>query len=523
MIRGLIEKELRQHGYMLAFLGVILVAGLVLISGHGPLRRSGGGGFMVVLLLHYTFVPLGCVMLGQALIASEFRQKTQLFLEGLPLPRWRMLAVKFTLGLITLLGAVGIAIGLAWWKARHTEAMTPRFAGLLALKSAGWIWFCYSFCFAHAFLGRYRIIFGVAVLVGWIAAANSGVEMSAFGPFALIDPRFPYERLIIPREALIVTALLGGGLAAMGFSLGLVRDATVASLLAEKMSAREKVFMTMLVFTGLVIAGGVMERRKATAPVQIPGTIEARVGTVQVLTSAAVDAPTTAETQVLNETAQRVASELNALAQFLGCTSFPRVFIVHRRDLEADEFLNGDLKPNQGVLVRANLTDEDFVPSALEEWLVRETLLAHSGGLAARERNAWVLDGIAWWWIHSDHGTADALDADAQTSTREMMPADFASSHLRAWFSLRAKIGEEKARQLAGTGLAIVARRQGFEANQRFLSAMFSRDLPPDLRGWLRDVLRSTPARLQNTTGWTESDLTREWRAILQKQEGTAP
>ena len=109
MMRGLLTKELRQHGTTFAFLFLVLLGALTLIVGNSLLRRAAGGGFSAVQMLHVTFVPIACLVLGQVLIATEFRQKTQLFLEGLPLPRWRMLAVKFTLGLALLVVSVAAA------------------------------------------------------------------------------------------------------------------------------------------------------------------------------------------------------------------------------------------------------------------------------------------------------------------------------------------------------------------------------------------------------------------------------
>ena len=281
MMRGLLAKELRQHGFTLAFLFLIVVGGLVFIGANGMLRRASGGGLAAVQFLNITFVPLAGLVLGQLLIATEFRQKTQLFLEGLPLPRWRMLGVKFALGLGVLLAAIGGALLVAWWPDRGTAGMTPRFATLLALKSAGWVWFIFTLCFAHGFLGRYRLFFGVAIFFGLIALKGQGVQLSEFGPFALIDDRFAYEREVLPVAALAITAALGLALAGLGFTLGLVRDATVAALLAEKMSSREKVFLTFLAVAVMMVSAFLYEHYKASTPVQMPGAVEAQRGPVQ--------------------------------------------------------------------------------------------------------------------------------------------------------------------------------------------------------------------------------------------------
>ncbi len=517
MIRGLLTKELRQHGYTLTFLFVMLLGALALISGNSMLRRAFGGGFAGVQMLHHTYVPLVCLVLGQILIATEFRQKTQLFLEGLPLPRWRMLAVKFALGLVVLAGAVAAALFVAWQSARGSEALTPRFAALVALKSTGWVWFLYTLCFAHAFLGRYRMVFGVTLFFGFLALNGSGVRLSDFGPFALVDERFAYERYVFPSSALAVAGVTGLGLAVLGFALGLVRDASVASLLAEKMSAREKVAMTLIMVAVMSLSAWLLDHYKTATPVRMPGAFEAQRGVVRVFASAAVDAPSREETAALERAAHRAAEELGALAEYLGCTSFPPVFIVHRRDLAAREYSNGELKPSQGAMVRVNLTAPGFDESSLHEWLVRAALGAHTGGLAERERNVWPLDGLAAWWPGRGDPQIDAgLDPTSSSLARKAMPAEFAARNLDAWHSLRRDATQLRASALAETGLDVLAQNHGDEARQRFLAAMFREVRPADSRGWFGDVLRSRSSRLRAAAGVSEDEFVAEWRAALE-------
>ena len=180
------------------------------------------------------FVPLATLLLGHALIATEFRQKTQLFLEGLPLPRWKMLAVKHAFGLLLIVCGVLAIFGAAWWSSKGREAMTPQFAGILLVKMLGWSWFCYSFCFAHAFLGRYRTIFALALFFGLAFAEGKGVPVDSFGPFHLMDHRFPYERNVWPLQSLWVDAALIVGFTSLGFLLGLIRDATLGDVAGRK-------------------------------------------------------------------------------------------------------------------------------------------------------------------------------------------------------------------------------------------------------------------------------------------------
>jgi hypothetical protein len=422
-----------------------------------------------------------------------------------------MLAVKFILGL----GLVGLACATAlvfvWWKARGGEAMTPRFVVLLAGKSVGWAVFLYALCFAHAFLGRYRVPFGVALVAGLAYCSSLDLPISQFGPFALIDGRFAFERFVWPVRAFVVTGGLILLLTATGFYLGLVRDATVAALLAERMSSREKLFLTFLTLVVCLVGGEVSERRRTATPVQMPGASEVDRSVVRVLASAAVDAPTRQETAALQQTVNDVGAELEAVTGYLGCVSYPPVFIVHRRDLEVNEFSNGELKPVQGVLVRTNLMKPGFQLDALSGWLLHETLIAHTSGYAERERNAWILDGFEWWWPRSKHGNFSAWD-EAISAKATIGNLDFSRKRMHNWLTVRKEIGADQARKLAGSVLALLAERHGVASVHRFVADRFGPAEPIDARGWWRDVVPPNSMRLQAATGLSEEALAAEWR-----------
>jgi hypothetical protein len=518
MMRGLLAKELREHRMLLLFLFLLLGSGVSLIGGHALIKKVGGSGFFAVRFGLIMILPLACLVLNHALIATEFRQKTQLFLEGLPLPRWRMLFVKYALGLSLVVFAVAAVLFGAWWPRRGTEAMTARFATLLFLKSTAWAWFIYALFYAHAFLGRYRIVFAVLILIGFTCLYTAGVEISKFGPFQLVDERFPFERFRIPATALWTTAGLSLLLTALGFGLGLVRDATVASLLAEKMSSREKVFMTFLAIAGVMVAGYLQDHYTKATPVKLPGASEGFDGVAQVYATAAVDAPTREETAQLAKTAQEMANELAELATYLRCNSLPPVFIVHRRDLAANDFQDGDLKYAQGLMVRANLTAPEFEFTRLRGWMNRRILIARTRGIADRERNAWVLDGFVAWRANAPGTPKHSKDWPRIVSmAKAALPRDFSPEHLHRWYSVRHEADDAKAASLAAMGFAALAERHGEEACRQFASDLFSRDYPADARGWLRDILNPTKSRLRRAANISMEDFVKEWReAVLQ-------
>jgi len=518
-MRGLLAKELRQHRVLLLFFFLLLAGGFVLIGSNSMIHQAGGSGFFAVRFLLLSFLPLGCLVLNHALIATEFRHKTQLFLEGLPLPRWRMLLVKYALGFGLMFASVVTVLFIAWWPARGTEAMTPRFATLLLLKSIGWVSFVYALFFAHAFLGRYRIPFAVLILLALTSLNQAGVEIASFGPFQLIDERFAFERQIFPASALWSTAGLAFIITALGFGLGLMRDATVATLLAEKMSSREKVFMTFLALAGIMTAGYLQDHFTNATPVRLPGASEGFDGVAQVYATAAVDAPKPDETARLAKVAQDIANELAALAAYLRCNSLPPVFIVHRRDLAANEFQNGHLKAVQGLMVRVNLTAPEFEAKRLQAWITQEILITRTHGIAKRERNAWVLDGFAVWWSNRE-GIAQPTEhwSNVTAMAAKALPSEFGGKQLHRWYSTRNSLGEDNARALAAVGLATLERLHGEEACRQFLSSSFSHEFSADARGWLRDILNPVESRLRRAANISVDAFAKEWRdSISQK------
>lgn len=516
MMRGLVAKELHQHGWLLGFLFLVLLSGLTIIAGNQILRLMLGSGFGAVRLMLFTFVPLACLSLGHALIATEFRHKTQIFLEGLPLPRWRMIAVKFTLGLGLMMGSVIATLLVSWLPARGLEAMTPRFALALLLKSCSWVWLVYTFCFAHAFLGRYRVIFAVLLMAGVTWLSNANVPVGDFGPFALVDQRFAYERQILPWTDLFITVGLGCAFTIIGFALGLVRDATIASLLAEKMSSREKMFITFLIIAGFFVVGYVAERI-STPPVNMPGSLESQRGRVRVSISAAANEPGKEEQARLERAAKDAAADLDSLCDYLRCPSFPPVFIVQRNDFGPAQFEKGDLKPEQGVMVRANVTDPNFDAGKFRPWLVREVLITRTFGLAERERNAWVLDALADWWPRREKALTPLKEQKERIQgALAIVPKNFSTKDLERWLSVR-KDHENDAAAWAGTGLDILAQTRGEDARRRFLTAMFAGGYSKNARTWWRDFTNPPSARLKRETGMSMEDLVSQWRAALEE------
>src|SRR5262249_40476052 len=151
-------------------------------------------------------------------------------------------------------------------------------------------------------------------------------------------------------------------------------------------------------------------------------------------------------------------------------------------DLAGGALVNGDLPQEQGVLVRVNLTAPAFNRDALLGWLVRHTLEAHSRGQLDREPNAWVLDGVEWWWPRSARGTQTAWTKEMHGVESATLAKDFSARDLHRWLSVRRDLGHDQTKVLAGGALAWLADHYGLGKLQAFLSDRLSRPQPHDAR-----------------------------------------
>jgi hypothetical protein len=368
MIRSLLEKELRQNGIIMSFLLASFAGALVLLLRNPMLVRIGSPLDALRVLLAM-LMPLSGVFLAQVLIASEFRNKTQLFLEGLPLPRWKMLAVKYALGLALLLFCAGLLLAYVLHIAHASDAPSPRFVLIIAAKALLWTFFAHSLFFAHGFLGRYRVPVALGAILALNGMSNIGIPVGDFAPFRLIDQRFADERIVMPSGDLTTTAILSVVLVAGAFALGLARDATVASLLAERMSPRERVVVFLLCATGMAVVMHFQQLAQDEAPVAVAGSYDAVRGAAQVSASAAVDTPLSSETAALRRVGTDAAVDLAAMADYLGCDTLPPVFIIHRRDLKANDFQDDGIEPEQGLMVSANVMAAGFDQDRLDTWI----------------------------------------------------------------------------------------------------------------------------------------------------------
>lgn len=511
MTATLLRKELRQHKAALGWVGIVMLAGFGLVVASQSIAGEGGSIFESLRVFIMIYVVLGGLVLSHRLIALEYTAKTQLFLEALPVSRSRMVAVKCALGLTFMLTVVSLALALACLAGRRHEILTPRFVVILAVRALSVTAFAYLFFFLMSFLGRYRFIaYLTAGATIAVIIELTDLQLIHFGPFALLDAQFAYERDSLPWRALGVTWTLNGVMLALSFMMALIREGSVAAMLAERMSHRERLFVAALL-VGSLSALSVFGEKIERAPFVLHDAVTRERPGVVAHVAAGAEGGGDA-----NALAEHIADQLSAAREYLGLSRLPAVFITRRRDLDVNRFERGELDAAHGVHVQANFGAPGFRRDAFTAWLLRETLIVHSKGRALLEPKMWVLDGYALY-----AGTCERapllFTEETVLALRALYGAEagFSPRDLRAWQSYRERVGGEIATGVAWSGLETLARHHGPDRAARFIRSLLGVEVPKDFRALAYE--RSTPIEhlLQSEAGVTLEQFWSEWQADL--------
>lgn len=516
MISALIRKELSEHGR--AFVS-LLVASLILLFLLIALWISESGGGMALGPIQSYAILLGAVVAPAVcgrLVVREYRSKTQLYLEALPLSRPLVLMVKYSLGVVVLALMACVAFAVCFGVSGAGEPLSPLFAAILISRIAGFTLFCFSFFFVTGFLGRYRIAFyALLVLAAGIVSTQTTFDFTEFGPFELIGVRFGSEREQFPLIALGQAFGAIFLLSALGFGLGLVREGSVATLLAERMSYREKLFAWVIVI-GLLGGLALYEKRLPRPDFDLADAVRAHRPEVRVKVSSVKDGPKAHA----EELAEQIAGELSEFARYLRIDSLPPVFVVLRRDLDPDQFERATLEFQEGVLVRSNFSDPAWSQEMFLEWLLREVLIARSRGRVLRESRQWILDGFPHFWVTRNMGDR-TVAADRKYSLRALYgsPEALDPKRLLSWLRVRESLGAPIASALAWSGLQTLRYRFGDEPAREFLSSVLASPVYKDGRA-LFDRYRVPWRTLLVESGVGSEVFLSAWREELELARG---
>ena len=527
MILALFEKEIRQHGAMLFLLLLLTYSGMFVMQSNELLSLSGGSVFYLVAWMLMVILPLGCLVLGNALIATEFRQKTQVFLDGLPLPRWKLVAVKYLFGLAATEFISALLLGTMLFNAWQSEWINLRFAVLLAIKTGCWSWFCWATIFAMSFLGRYRMMIGLTVVLGLMWAQQvGGVLVNRFGPFELISERFAHERVEYPSMELWSTGGLIVALTVLGFSLALIRDATLATMLSERMSSREKLVIFSIGIAGLMIMGAVADRAEKVDPLDMPDSVDIVDGIVNVSAAAAVAEPTEEERKAMQLHAESAVRAIREIAAYLNIKKFPPLFLLHRRDLDKEEFQDGELDSRQGYLLRLNMLNTQPSSPLLQSQFIEKLLDAKQHYRLNSDSRGWILKGFAQWWPrHSQSEHNEPSEQSSVTSASlaignadRFRETTIVAENLVQWKRFRKQLETTSDEGLiASVGIETIW-RQDQAACREFLTAALGYAAPYDFRASVHDWWYSTAVLVRTTLHMNLDELASKWTALLRSE-----
>jgi hypothetical protein len=508
VIRGILSKEFYQHRLLLQLLPFLIICGWALYAGMRELALAGGSQFYNLSWFFWLFFPLFALILANAIVADEFRQRTQVFLEGLPVPRFVFLSVKYAVGMFATCFTAALLLGVTSVLNWSSEGISSRFAFLLVIKTLLWAWFCWSALFAFAFLGRYRFATGFVLILTLLFLENQlEIKVSRFGPFSLIGEQFAYERDVIPTAAITTTLAFIFVLTAIGFAFGMFRDATMANILAEKMSFREKLVITAMIFCMFFIIGSVVDRQKSTEPLEMPGAIDLTYARGTVSVAAAVAKLNDEENDALERHAQAVSKMLDEMGEYLDIPRLPKLFLVHRGDLDPDRFELGDLDTRQGVLIRLNALENG---TDNEKWLrmvIRSVLMAHQHGRLDSDTRDWVVTGFSVWWPARNDASFIEQQVASDVSSSEVVNRDLRESDLVRWRAYKKEVGESRAQLVAGKILVSLSEKITPESMRAFLRTVLAYRAPYDFRATIHDYWYSVPSTLRTTAQLNLSDL----------------
>ncbi len=507
MIWTLVRKEVSEHWISCAALLAFLSFCSLLISIYVWLLEAGSvlDGHRVFMSL---FVAMAALFINHRLVTIEYRGQTQLFLEALPVTRPVMITVKLLLGwlLLTVIGLLNL-----YWLAfigRSDEPITSRFLALLTLRTIGYVSFVHLATFMMSMLGRYKISLYLALFISLTVFLEvTGFELGRFGPIGLIWDRMEYENELVPWVQLRIAAAMCLGLLVVIYSLALVREGALAGMLAEKMSQREKLFITASLLTGLAMTG-LADKLAKPEPFELVDMHVAQVGRIQVATS------------TNDELAQYLGEQLEAVCEYLRIEHPPKVWVTDRKDLDVHRYERGELKDQSSLLLRANVQHPKFNRLAFAAFAIHEFLDVHTQGRVRTEAKVWYWDGFGLYWLKHAQPNQDSEQARLRAAVA-FHDQPLTEKTVRQWRQYRRAVGDDLAQATAAFGLATLVREVGPEAARAFFSRLFQGEVGDDLRATWFEVRNSNASLFASFTKLAYADFIDRWLTELSAEAKT--
>jgi hypothetical protein len=458
----LLRKEAREHGIVL---GAAFAIAALALSGWLNSPVAVGGRFTGLAFFLWTIEPLLALVLANRLFVREYTGRTQFFLETLPIGRARTFATKWLLGC----GLMLLTAWLAWLAtlrfARRTEVLASSDAVGALLCSLTFCATVWSFAALAGMLGRYRYIAWAAIALAAIITVNvAGIPFSDLPVLRLLGQDVQMADALPETSAFVYSLAIAAACAAGAAALALVGSGAMASTLAGRMTARERVF----VLVTLIVVGTIsftLEPKPVRPPFQITQgeRFEGRWTRVGVLSTATFDAA------AARRLARAIAEDTDALIEALGVGIHPPVFVLPQQGLDRHVMQRASLGGSDGIVLKV----APNAPAENVRMLVLHSLLADATlGRGMKEDRHVLLDGLSVFW---------AVRADEQARERwwlraAAVPEPLPVDRLTAWAATSERFGECESLAIAYSVFDTLVQRVGRDAALRLMREIF---VPP--------------------------------------------
>lgn len=409
-MRRLVQKELREHGWVLGVLAVLCALGLAVM-----LSRSDDEGARFSALKDFllTYGVVAALVAGNRLVVREYTGKTQLFLEVLPVSRLRVALTKWLLGL-SWVWLVGLAAwGATWWWQTRTLPMAFEAARYALAPTLLWLGLLWAVCFLAGLLGRYRLVFWVIVGLCLYALGEVGqVQVMETPPFHLVSEVLAVANGWPAARDVVVSLTLTALCLVVGLALTTAGEGSIAATLSGRMTSRERLLAFSTLFLGFFVFAA-LTRNRSRPPFALEAVTptQSAVGPIGVLPGEGVSEAQAAEL------VQAIAGDVVSFVQALQLPALSGVYVVTQRGLDPDVFLRVPLGDKDGIVLRANAADPRFDPHVLRYRILHAVITDATANRALEEDRHWLLDGLATaWTVRGDDAARARLRLRAAAS-----------------------------------------------------------------------------------------------------------
>lgn len=512
---SLFSKNFSQHAIVVlagCLFGLIYVGALVVVS-------EVNGRVLSHLSIVASFAKSGLllvgVVFGQRFITNEYYNRTQRFLESLPVSRLRVVVAQYGFGLVSLLLVMGVVWGCLVWLAAEQEPIRERFLLLMLGRWASFSFALWGLVFVFAMLGRLRIpLAAVAGLVTYFVFSNTTFELDRFGPFALMDSDlFAFERRALPTIDVLVTLGIGLVLLIAGLTLANLREGSFIESLANPMGVREKGFILGLVVLGLG-ASVILQPEPPIAPFEFTDDRVLRKGVIEV---------SYLESQRA-EDAQRLTNYLHgrisALSELVATRSADfKLRIGLDTSLDARDFRTGQSSAEFGVVAYTNfIRDPEWDIEYFGSYVMHQWLAANANQELSIESGHWLLDGFSRWWATHGAQPAPALSEALDPLVLEalyILTAGLPDERsLEDWDKTTQRYGEVQSMTVAYFGWRVLADLRGHATVLKLADTEFNRLQHHDIRDWWYRYRHPAEQRFAEITGVSMTAFIEQWRAM---------